>query len=72
MTSLPRTAATRSLPEHEVVEDIDRHRENDGGVVLSRDGAQRLQVPQLEQSINQPINQCISQYINQSHFNQSK
>ena len=31
----------------EVVQDVDGHGEDDGGVVLRGDGAQSLQVPQL-------------------------
>ena len=30
--------------------DVDGHREDDGAVVLRRDGAQRLKIPQLEAS----------------------
>ena len=33
------------------VEELDGHGEDDGGVVLGRDGAQRLQVPQLDRQI---------------------
>ena len=32
----------------EVLHDVDRHGEDDGGVVLRGDGAQSLQVPQLQ------------------------
>lgn len=32
---------------HEAVDDVNGHRENDGGVVLRRDAVKSLQVPQL-------------------------
>jgi hypothetical protein len=37
-----------SLPLHELLNDVDGHGEDDGGVVLGRYRAQGLQVPQLE------------------------
>ena len=33
---------------HEVGDDVDRDREDDGGVVLGRDAIQGLQIPELE------------------------
>ena len=37
----------------EVVQDVDGHGEDDGGVVLRGDGAQSLQVPQLQYRENE-------------------
>ena len=34
---------------HEVGDNVDRDREDDGGVVLGRDAIQGLQIPELEQ-----------------------
>ena len=39
----------------EVVQDVDGHGEDDGGVVLSRDGAQSLEVPQLRNRENKML-----------------
>ena len=36
----------------ELINDIDGHGEDDGGVVFGRDGAQSLQIPQLKHVIN--------------------
>jgi len=37
---------------HELVEDVDGHGEDDGGVVLCRYCTQGLQVPQLKQAVH--------------------
>ena len=37
-----------ALPVQEVIHDIHRHREDDGGVVLGRDAVQRLEVAELK------------------------
>ena len=39
------------LLSDEVLDDVDWHGEDDGGVVLGRDGAQGLEITQLEQKI---------------------
>ena len=39
------------LLAHEVLDDVDGHREDDGGVVLGRDGAEGLQISQLKYQI---------------------
>ena len=42
----------QSLPvPHELLQHVDGHGEDDGGVLLSRDGAQGLQVAQLQPEI---------------------
>ena len=37
---------------HEVGDDVDGDREDDGGVVLGRDAVQGLQIPELQQEEN--------------------
>ena len=44
-----------SLFLDEVVQDVDGHGEDNGGVVLSRDGAQSLKVPQLRNRENKML-----------------
>ena len=38
-----------------MVQDVDGHGEDNGGVVLSRDGAQSLEVPQLRNRDNKML-----------------
>ena len=39
---------TATAAPHKVVQDVHRHGEDDGGIVLGRDAAQRLEVAQLK------------------------